>query len=62
LAAGASIPGGRAYRATDEISHRAVTDKVPIHDFHASLLFLRGIDHDLIGQANRHAFFIEHLQ
>ncbi len=43
--AGARIPGGRAFGATDEIGLRAVEDKVHIHDFHATLLHLLGIDH-----------------
>lgn len=43
--AGAGIRGGRAYGATDEIGLRAATDKVAIHDFHATLLHLLGIDH-----------------
>jgi hypothetical protein len=43
--AGAGIPGGRAYGATDEIGLRAVEDKVHVHDFHATLLHLLGIDH-----------------
>jgi hypothetical protein len=43
--AGAGIRGGRTYGATDEIGLRAVADKVPVHDFHATLLYLLGIDH-----------------
>jgi hypothetical protein len=43
--AGAGIRGGRAYGATDEIGLRAVTNKVHIRDFHATLLHLLGIDH-----------------
>jgi hypothetical protein len=46
--AGAGIPGGRTYGATDEIGLRAVTDKVPVHDFHATLLYLLGIDHNYL--------------
>lgn len=44
--AGAGIRGGRAYGATDDIGLRAVTDKVSINDFHATLLHLLGIDHN----------------
>ncbi|PHQ31571.1 DUF1501 domain-containing protein [Rhodopirellula bahusiensis] len=44
--AGAGIRGGRAYGATDEIGLRAVTDKVSVNDFHATLLHLLGIDHN----------------
>lgn len=43
--AGAGIAGGRAYGATDEIGLRAATDKVHVHDFHATLLHLLGLDH-----------------
>jgi len=43
--AGAGIPGGRAYGATDEIGLRAVEIKVHVHDFHATLLYLLGSDH-----------------
>lgn len=43
--AGAGIRGGRAYGATDEIGLRAVTNKVHIRDFHATLLHLLGIAH-----------------
>ncbi|QDS91927.1 hypothetical protein FF011L_06630 [Roseimaritima multifibrata] len=43
--AGAGIQGGRAYGATDDIGLRAVTDKVPVRDFHATLLHLLGVDH-----------------
>ncbi len=43
--AGAGIQGGRAYGATDEIGLRAATDKVHVHDFHATLLHLLGLDH-----------------
>lgn len=43
--AGAGLPGGRAYGATDEIGLRSVSDKVSVNDFHATLLHLLGIDH-----------------
>ncbi len=43
--AGAGITGGRAYGATDDIGLRSVVDKVHVHDFHATLLHLLGIDH-----------------
>ena len=46
--AGAGLRGGRAYGATDEIGLRAVSDKVHVHDFHATLLHLLGIDHDAL--------------
>ena len=43
--AGAGIHGGRAFGATDEIGLRAVTDKVSVNNFHATLLHLLGMDH-----------------
>ena len=44
--AGAGLRGGTAYGATDPIGLRAAQDKVHIHDFHATLLHLLGIDHE----------------
>lgn len=48
LLAGAGISGGRAWGATDEIGLRAAVDRVSIRDFHASILHLLGIDHQLL--------------
>jgi len=48
LLAGAGIRGGRAWGATDEIGLRAEVDRVSIRDFHASILHLLGIDHELL--------------
>lgn len=44
--AGAGLSGGRSWGATDDIGLRAVTDKVSINDFHATLLHLLGVDHN----------------
>jgi len=44
--AGAGIKGGTHYGATDDIGHKAAVDKVSVHDFHATLLNLLGIDHE----------------
>ena len=46
--AGAGIRGGRAYGSTDEIGLHAEQDRVPIHNFHATILHLLGIDHELL--------------
>jgi hypothetical protein len=46
--AGAGITGGRAFGATDAIGLRATEDRVSINDFHATLLHLLGLDHDLL--------------
>ncbi|MBI3880349.1 MAG: DUF1501 domain-containing protein [Verrucomicrobia bacterium] len=43
--AGGGVKGGTAYGATDEFGARAVTDKVHIHDLHATMLALLGFDH-----------------
>jgi hypothetical protein len=43
--AGGGIRGGKAIGATDELGFRAVDDKVHVHDLHATLLTLLGLDH-----------------
>lgn len=43
--AGAGVKPGFAYGATDEYGYYAVEDKVHMHDFHATLLHLMGLDH-----------------
>jgi Protein of unknown function (DUF1501) len=43
--AGGGIRGGKVIGATDEIGLRAVQDPVHVHDFHATLLALMGLDH-----------------
>ena len=43
--AGAGLKPGFAYGATDEFGHRVAEHPVSIHDFHATLLHLLGIDH-----------------
>ena len=42
---GAGIKGGTSHGETDEFGHKAVTDRVSVHDLHATLLHLLGIDH-----------------
>jgi hypothetical protein len=44
--AGGGVKGGYAHGATDEFGFRAVIDKVHIHDLHATILHLLGIDHE----------------
>jgi hypothetical protein len=44
--AGAGIKRGFSYGATDDFGHLAVTDKVHMHDLHATLLHLLGLDHE----------------
>jgi hypothetical protein len=43
--AGAGIQGGTSYGETDEVGYRAVKDRVSVHDLHATMLHLLGIDH-----------------
>ena len=44
--AGGGVKRGFAYGATDELGHYAVTDKVHMHDLHATILHLLGLDHE----------------
>ena len=44
--AGGGVRGGTAYGATDEFGFRAVENKVHVHDLHATVLHLLGIDHE----------------
>ena len=44
--AGGGVRGGLAYGATDELGYEAVEDKAHIHDLHATLLHLLGLDHE----------------
>jgi hypothetical protein len=44
--AGGGVRGGIAYGATDELGIDAVTDRVHVHDLHATILHLLGIDHE----------------
>jgi len=43
--AGGGIKGGTIHGATDEYGYHAVEDKVEIHDLHATMLHLLGMDH-----------------
>lgn len=43
--AGAGIKGGVSHGATDEIGHRSEENRVSIHDLHATILHLLGMDH-----------------
>ena len=43
--AGGGIKGGISYGATDDLGYNAVENVVPIHDLHATMLHLLGIDH-----------------
>jgi hypothetical protein len=43
--AGGGVKGGMTYGATDELGYRAVENVVNVHDLHATMLALLGIDH-----------------
>lgn len=45
MLAGGGIKGGITYGATDDLGYAAVDDPVSVHDFHATMLHLLGIDH-----------------
>ena len=51
--AGAGVKGGFAHGATDDYGFYAERDKMHIHDVHATLLHLLGIDHEKL--TYRHA-------
>lgn len=43
--AGGAVRGGLSYGATDELGYAAVDNVVSVHDVHATMLHLLGIDH-----------------
>jgi hypothetical protein len=43
--AGGGVKGGVHYGETDEIGHKAAVDRVSVHDLHATILHLLGLDH-----------------
>jgi hypothetical protein len=45
LLAGGGVKGGFVYGATDEFGMRSAENKVHVHDLHATILHLLGIDH-----------------
>ena len=44
--AGGGIKGGISYGETDELGYNAVENIVHVHDLHATMLHLLGIDHE----------------
>lgn len=50
---GGGAKPGTSYGATDEHGREAVVDKVHIHDLHATILHLLGLDHTRL--THRHA-------
>ena len=43
--AGGGVKGGMTYGATDELGVKAVENRTSVHDLHATILHLMGIDH-----------------
>jgi uncharacterized protein (DUF1501 family) len=43
--AGGGIRGGTIFGATDEYGYRVVQNKLTVHDLHANMLHLLGMDH-----------------
>tara|TARA_R110002096_G_scaffold147671_22_gene307840 strand:+ start:45819 stop:47207 length:1389 start_codon:yes stop_codon:yes gene_type:complete len=46
--AGGGVKGGFSYGATDEHGYEAVEGKMHIHDWHATILHLLGLDHEAL--------------
>jgi len=44
--AGGGVKGGLAHGKTDDYGFEAVEDKVHVHDWHATILHLLGLDHE----------------
>ena len=45
MVAGGGFKSGITYGATDDLGYAAVENPIGVHDFHATLLYLMGIDH-----------------
>ena len=51
--AGGGVKRGYAHGATDDLGHKAVEGRVSVHDFHATLLHLLGLNfRDLVYERN----------
>jgi uncharacterized protein (DUF1501 family) len=46
--AGGGVKAGLAYGKTDEFGHAALVDRVHMHDLHATILRLLGLDHETL--------------
>jgi len=46
--AGGGVKGGRAYGATDDYGYYAERDKMHVHDLHATILHLLGLNHETL--------------
>ncbi|HSU67119.1 MAG TPA: DUF1501 domain-containing protein [Tepidisphaeraceae bacterium] len=43
--AGGGVKGGRTIGATDDVGLHAIKDRLHVHDLHATILYLMGLDH-----------------
>lgn len=43
--AGGGVKGGTSYGKTDDFGHKVIENPVSVHDFHATVLHLLGLDH-----------------
>jgi hypothetical protein len=68
--AGAGVKAPYSFGATDEFGYQAVENVVDVHDFHATILHLLGLDHEALtfyhnGTQRRltdvHGFVIEEI-
>ena len=46
--AGGGVKGGTTYGETDEFGFEAVVNPVHLHDLHATILHIMGLDHELL--------------
>ena len=46
--AGGDVRGGTKYGTTDELGFEAVEGKVHLHDLHATILHLLGVNHEML--------------
>ena len=46
--AGGGVKGGMTYGATDEFGFKAVEKPVHVHDLHATMLHLMGLNHETL--------------
>jgi hypothetical protein len=44
--AGGGVRGGITYGATDDLGWNAIEDRMHVHDLHATILYLLGLDHE----------------
>ncbi len=53
--AGAGVKRGHSHGKTDDFGHQAVEDVATVHDFHATILHLLGLDHERLTYYNNGA-------